>query len=390
MNLSKTRFTASLIIGGLATTGMLVAPSFLPISSATASSNDWPDFQSTTFGYQPLSAPTTSTHASELADKSSDNDIIGYRYENDDIVGEFFTSTTQTVDDFTSNFYEQFGTYPEVVSLIYIKPIDSTSASKNTDAPTIVTGQDEYVADPIEDSVADEMLLSDTSASDSTAAPNSASTPWTPQEVSASTWREGNNQRFSIRMAWGNSHSPTKLDGNYGIEFEINLYNSPTLSGKRPACPSGYKNNFLAKREGWSNWFVSTPTGNGISNAQPYADYNDLGDSCNTNSMAVGVRYGNRIPPTQSGAYSVSTGIVAPKGTQSSNIVGGVIQSVNNLACISGMALTDCMGVAGGTQGNQPFLNYVRGVESATWRARPNLCWHSLNYGDSAPVKEPC
>lgn len=360
----------------------LLAPlAFIPAPAAKATaSTEWPDFEETTFAYAPLSAPATLDRAETLADSATAENIVGYRYENPEIVGEFFITPDQTAESFQANFEATFGTQPQITSMIYIIPIDQVTSQADSALTPIETGESPFQAPPIAADVAEEMVAS-VPANDPSIQATQATHNWTPQVVDASTWRTGTTQNFALRMSWG-PNKPTNLDGNYGIEFEMNLYNDGSTN-MRPFCSAGYKDRFIAKREGWLNWYMTAPTGQGLANANPYADYNDLSDECRINSMALGVQYGNRIPPHTSGAYSLLTGIVAPIGTQNSNPVGGVIQSVNNTSCIFGGALTDCMGVTPGSQGSQLFLNYTRGENDPSWAASPNLCWYSTNYGGS-------
>lgn len=307
-----------------------------------------------------------------------EGELIGYRFENENLVGEFFVDGEQSLDDFANRFEATFKTQPEFSSAIYLvneKPSSPVEVN-------FLSLDEEFVARPAE--VPEAALNTDSSPNPSARSSASDRLKWTPETVDATVLRSGNRQHFVLRMSWG-ENSPKNMPKKFGIEFEINLHNGAT--GQRPLCGIDAGDKFLAKRQSWYNWYVMVPKATHLKEAEPYADYNDLLDSCGVNSMAVGVRYGARIPSLPNGNYSVITGIEAPIGTAKSNKVSGVIQSVDNDACalLPAPILTDCMGVGQTSYGSQNFLSIERG-----WVAAPNLCWVSTGYGTQSPRKLKC
>lgn len=307
---------------------------------------------------------------------------MGYRYENSDIVGEFFINHGDTPEGFSQRFREKFGTDPEISAAIYQV---ENNAPIPTAEPLSLSGE-EFRAAPINQDRLNDIILPepDTLPNGIVIKPQHS---WTPETVDASVMREKGSQHFILKMSWG-ANKPTNLDHKFGIEFEVNLYNN--AEGTRPFCGANAGDEFLAKRQNWHNWYAMVPRGVNIGAAKPYADYNDLSDSCGLNSMAIGVRWGDKFPPMSNGKFSLITGIEAPIGTASSNRVGGVIQSVDNVSCItnrhpSGVTLTDCMGLNGDSAGSQIFLNVSR-----NWVANPNLCWVSKSYGTTPPTRLTC
>ena len=51
--------------------------------------------------------------------------LVGYRYENSDIVGEFFINHGDTSEGFSQRFREKFGTDPEISTAIY--PVENNA-----------------------------------------------------------------------------------------------------------------------------------------------------------------------------------------------------------------------------------------------------------------------
>jgi hypothetical protein len=178
-----------------------------------------------------------------------------------------------------------------------------------------------------------------------------------------------------------------------GAEFEVNLYND-AIGGHRPNCNYQYKDAFWAKNYGW-NWAVmrSDYQAANLSSLGAYADYNDLSDSCNRNSIAIGLRYPQNIEYVN-GGYGVMIWVSAPNGYKASSRVGGTVQAVWGGYCDSfpgsSMSSTDCMGVtAGSWPSSAPAFrltaNYNKG-----WTV-PSKCWISTGKGlVSAMVLNPC
>lgn len=197
---------------------------------------------------------------------------------------------------------------------------------------------------------------------------------------------------FSQYYYWDGTNARTGvLHPHYGFEAEVNIRADAATyqGGSRPACPSGYKDRPFAKNYGWT-WAALVNTGSGMgpmaSSVYAYADYNDLSDPCQRNSMAIGFRDPQQIANYPNGRQEVLVTIQAPRGVEDSGRIGGVVQSVNASTCyvVPWMALTDCMGVTSGSQGDRVTLGEWR-----NWRA-PAKCWRSGDYGNTAPVAFLC
>ncbi|KAA0959855.1 hypothetical protein FQ142_13380 [Microbacterium sp. ANT_H45B] len=142
----------------------------------------------------------------------------------------------------------------------------------------------------------------------------------------------------------------------------------------RPICAFDYKDRPFAKNYNWT-WYASVNLG-------VYADCNDLSDDCNRSSMAIGIKEPQKIPSYPNGQQEVLFSITAGRGLDNTGGVSGTVQSINKSWCndVPLMALTDCMGVAAGTDGERITLNASRGFIA------PNKCWQSANRGQDAPI----
>ncbi|MCR8669929.1 hypothetical protein [Agrococcus sp. HG114] len=191
------------------------------------------------------------------------------------------------------------------------------------------------------------------------------------------------------------------LIGEHGVEFEFNLYNDdPAYSGVRPFCTlngdpiGGYKDRFWARNYNWS-WQGLSNTGN-YAAAQPYADINDSSDLCTRQSIAIGLRYPRQLARGANSFADFNFVITAPRGLVASNRLGSVLQSVENVSCLRGGALTDCMGLSGEVKrdegdatGAYITLNPSRG------KTAPGTCWSNNDVSPydglpDAPYYFPC
>jgi len=237
------------------------------------------------------------------------------------------------------------------------------------------------------------------------AAASSPSSRWDPGLVTAKVQKVGTPTAKKIKFTSyhyrnGTTAKPAN-SGQYGMEFEVNVwgthYDSRYIRCDGPCisawhCQGSTPDNYLlAKKSGWSftiymkpNYVGSTSYNVGLLGA--YADINDLWDPCNTNSIAIGLRYPGKISPASAldPSRRLYVTVVAPKGQDDSNKVSAQVQAVEGASCVTfpSMTLTDCMGA----NPAKPFFGYpddrVRPVLALSrgWIA-PNLCWQSTSYG---------
>ncbi|GAB2821360.1 hypothetical protein GCM10027022_09500 [Alpinimonas psychrophila] len=259
--------------------------------------------------------------------------------------------------------------------------------------PTIVTDRPELVAPFAAGPKVDAFKASRTSSSAemSAASVNTLANEWRPSSVSVSIQEyPGQPGVFLNQFAnWQSGTSPTNLDSRFGWEMEVNITNPNMSAGYRPACQNDYKDQFFAKNYSWYSWSVFNSDYGSVAATAPYADYNDLGDSCSKQSIAVGMKNPQSMPTSPNNPpYALVMDIHAPSGTVATNTIGALWQTVTKTYCSrwpgNGMSSTDCMGVE---QTEYPDrATYVRPV-LAEWRnyVAPDKCFYSDDYGTSDP-----
>jgi len=362
------------------------------------------------------------SHHIELDDalnisESYPGDVVGVRFENDQVVGEYFLGGDKSPAEFLAQFADMYGTQPEASSLLvavdYRDPelAGSARGSSPTYEPLaeIDVPGTPFVAPRMTSEDAAELRENNrggpetvsagsqkVSASSATAAAAATTVRWQPQVVYAGTIRSGKSQYFYNSLDWYAPYGPKTLTGPIGIEFEINIQNG--ASGTRGSvvpgqiCGPNFRDQFIAKNYNLNSWSISSYYG-GVSKAYPYADLNDLFDPCGLNSMAVGLASPYDLPNFPAGPNaSLETFIDAKVGTKTSSLVSGNLQLVDSSLCTFNgtFAFTDCMGL----QGVDPAWKYATSRstlnETRAWKASPEKCWVSADYGRIAPVSQPC
>lgn len=312
-------------------------------------------------------------------------DAVAFQYENAEIIGEFSPGGAQTVDEFLASFAADFGTEPRATGVVTIQATAQLTHRSST-APLSVTAPEATPAPAVFSAA---MLASlpeqQGPASDPTVR---AAEPrdWRPNGADVSVTRPGpigSGISFVQGYFWHSGSTPNMIVPGFGMEFEVNLYNNASANDGRPLCAPGYKEAFMAQNQNWSWRIVS---GNGgvpsISTLGAYADYNDLSDPCNRNSMAIGVRYPDRIP-VSNGDHGLYVIIDAPAGTQSGSPIQGVVQATSDQACSLSpvpIALTDCMGALAGNWNSSAPRNRIT-LGAGRNSAAPNYCWISEGKG---------
>lgn len=204
--------------------------------------------------------------------------------------------------------------------------------------------------------------------------------------MQSSTLRNGQSQYFANYINWEDRAS--QVPGSFGVEVQIDLDNGATgTRGGLPLCGPNFRDDFIAKNYDLNSWSASNVQGD-LPAAYPYADLNDLFDSCGRNSMTIGFASPQDMPVV-AGWNDVSTFIDAKIGVRGSSNISGTLQLVNSASCPfdGSIAFTDCMGIpntapSDGTPIERKTLNSDRG-----WVAASDRCWISGNYGEAAPVE---
>lgn len=283
------------------------------------------------------------------AKKPAGDTPMAYRFDGDGVVGEWAPSQISS-SEFLSEFKTKYGTEPEVVGYLVNQKLESVQESaKSGQLPQrlekVKVSAPVFDAPAIPQAKVKQLSRTQTAAvtpSATTAAASSA-TSWYAGGGYFSIGPGGNYMYFTAQVT---SPHFTNIPNGYGIEIGMDQINDDTgTRGGIPACGPDFRNRFVAENYNWASWQAYIPGGN-VSASRPYADYNDLFDSCGRQSMAIGFQYANKVSGTE-----VDTTIQAPPGYAVSNRLFSNIQIVDNVNCTSTAGsgvggLTDCMGTA--------------------------------------------
>lgn len=332
--------------------------------------------------------------------------ILGYHFESDSIVGDFWLDGSLSIDEFLSEVRRRTGTAPEIVTA-YVDGAEHQARSLQRSEATgeVMLGADLPVFD-----APDAVIPADlaTSKSSPGLAVRSGSQTWQPTDVQIQIGSMGSKIAIDANYSWWGlspfAH-PAVMADHWGMEFQVDFYTSqrpiaapwPYL-GIRGACGvpgDEYKDWAAASNRAfdWFGWVIAgTSTILAPGNIGLYGDYNDLSDPCTVSTIAVGAAQPQMIPNTIGSTNELRLTMYPNKGQDSTSVVGSIVQPVNRGMCESfpSMPLTDCMGVTPGTYpgpgptGSRPVLNNTRG-----WRA-PDLCWYSGSYGATDPQAFSC
>jgi hypothetical protein len=339
-------------------------------------------------------------------------DVVAYRYENPEVVGEYGLASDQTPAEFLASFREFYGTSPAVVAAIVMQDREAvTEGSARAQAPGLVvpletapfTPAPVAVDSPAVASLQENLARAESAkAIDRSSSASSAATAstWHPDYADIQIWDAGSyGMYFTEFISWYSlDTSPTYLQDHWGLEFQVDIYTSHPdyQGGSRPFCNGGYKERpFAANTTNNWNWsvFVGSPVGliPGSGYWGAYPDYNDSGDPCDRNSMAIGIADPHELPTDGAAAYVLQLNLLAPKGADASGRIGGQIQAVSRHWCewYPDMTFTDCMGVYPASWGGPEDRVRVTLGEWRNWTAPPK-CWQSNNYGFDAPVPYQC
>jgi hypothetical protein len=320
-------------------------------------------------------------------------DLIGVRYENEKLVGEyFFTETTAT---FLKTFALEFGEHPRVIGLITPGAIDERSS---TIAPysrySVPTSIGTFVSEATYEGEAWNRLREAPPIYDLDGDNFRASSlSWAPGFAEYINVNLPNNRALVWqRFVWsGGDRNPTYRDLNFGLEFEV-FQNQPGLAGNRPACSFGatgtpatnYKNLFWAQNQGY-NWTLFYTNGFSASQLGAYADTQDVFDNCADQGMAVGLRSPGLVS-SDGVNFELAIRIDAPRGAATTNKLGAYIQTVESGSCDlwpwNGTPHTDCMGLdttATPTVGVDLTASYTMANISTRNLWAPDACWNTIN-----------
>jgi len=351
--------------------------------------------------FTPLARSVSIEDASRLGSKLGLN-VVGYRYENPGIIGEYFQSDADSNAQFVASFRAFNGTEPQVVGLITRVPAPSadtrsTNSIRSTPSPLPVPSDLPTFAPPkIDNAPAWDRMQHARSRAETTSQTASAlriARTWQPTYGQYMTFNQNGRAKIWQDLIWsgyGSDSTPLNRDLNWGLEFEVNQQISYYSNTARPACglasdpnsPAALDRNMfwaVNRNYNWTLYYTNTQTPASLG---AYADTNDLLDQCNTQSMAIGIRSPGLLT-TDGQVYEVAMLIDAPRGTLASTTpISANIQQVEGYSCNgfpwNGTANTDCMGLNQGARPNGVDNNTNHGMlnSSRGYRAAGS-CWET-------------
>ncbi|QHC61131.1 hypothetical protein [Rathayibacter sp. VKM Ac-2760] len=334
----------------------------------------------------PLAHPVKLKDAVSFASKLG-TAVRAFSFNNGDIEGEYSPSPDQSVDTFLAGFAERFGTQPEVTGVVIEVPLEQARMRAQARSAPLDPGAAAFDA-PLATLSAklERFATPPTATGGEMSRAAAAAGDWRPNDVEGQITNQNGRADFFMSYWWHSGSVPAQMPTGFGAEFQIDLTDSsrPSETSSRPNCAVAYKENMWAKNYDW-NWALYKPDYSAASQSTvgAYADINDLSDPCNRNSMAIGMRYPQKIQAAN-GGYGVMIWLSAPRGYRTSSMATGVVQAVSDSFCTtgagSGMALTDCMGVyAGSWPLSTPMTRTTLGA-TRNWSV-PAKCWQSQGKG---------
>lgn len=350
----------------------------------------------------PLDYSISLTDAVSVAPKTG-LEVVGYRFNNPGVVGEYYPSAEVGQQEFTDQFKTNFGMLPAISDLVIASGVSSSgkeavSAKAALPAPiqpkdllngiSLFTSAASTVGASWDKARRAAASVNTPSPLSKSAVPLAAATDWHPT-FSQISLRDNHgdpstNASISGQYAWtlGNGQNVTAIPDYWGIEFKIALYNEQIKqndpNGIRvpapfPSCTASpnVKDQFWAKNYNWKSWSVYKIGATSLKTIGAYADINDLYDECYRQSLSIGVGFPRLIPTAPNGDYQLNFDIYAPKGVVMRNSVGSTVEAKEGYDCTTSPLssaynsynfnpTTDCMGL---TQ----TINFPNGNDDRTF-----------------------
>jgi hypothetical protein len=400
-----------------------------PTPSATAPPTGAPESPYRTV--IPLDYPVQLSGAATAGTRSP-YDVVGYRYLNPGVEGEYYPSEDYTPQDFLAQFDEDFGMTPAVVGLVVraekqddgqIVPITDPAARSSGD---LLSGLERFDPSPSDvgrlwdQSRAAEAAADGAPTSRNTQQSALLATDWLPGWTQIAMYTGASDQALiSTQHVWttSNGEDVHVIPDYWAAEFKVALHNEAIEAndpgGLRqpapiPSCITNpnVKDRFWAKNYDWYSWSVFQVGSATTTSLGAYADINDLSDPCSRQNLSIGIGFPRAIPYTPNGNVQLGTQIVAPKGTVARNRVGAAIEAKEGVSCARAVNPippyppygptafepdTDCIGVAGNTTwpGPGPQVKLiVNDALGAAYQSAPTT--RAKLYTSSSGLPETC
>ena len=346
-------------------------------------------------------------HNLRLADavkaSSPVSDVIGYRYENGPIAGEFFPTDSKTVSQFLAEFADRYASSPQVTGVIIKEPSVQDDAGRR-EGPESPVSTEPIQTELVEDFVAAEVNLSEVKSrkslskdgeSGSSQRGTTTATEWRPELVEADVIRDGDRILFTQFADWGPDASPDDVPDNYGFEFEVNIFNDKSTGLTQPFCEVDYEDQFIADYYSVqpANWEIVASGNTNAASLQPYWDTNGL-DHCSRMTFSVGIRYPQLIEPDENGHYAFVS-VDAAATDEDVDRLAASLQLVDDTECdyreddIIPWADIDLPWCMGFWQIDPPsdVPNPRRVLSEQRYIYAPDFCWDSADFGETGGYK---
>lgn len=308
----------------------------------------------------PVDAKGVQSLRDDISVRGSGVKIVAVRYSNPGITGEIFKVDETSITEFVSAFQNEFDATPAFIG--FVAKVDRGS-SNSTEQLVRLLSSEVSMAEPESldpESVSarlSEVQRHGTAMRSGLKAAGSVKqiAPWAPGPYTY--WRgynEGDQAVMELSSAWlpYEGFDARALPEHFGMEVEFNFYNDnlipPTIPPAiRPNCgydPNDpkegdrrYLDDFWAARynssnDGIDSWSILTEAGSQIDHKEIgfYWDWTDIFDSCDRQSIAVGIAHPGNIPENSAGVKSFRIEIRAPRGWPASSPMSGLYQAVFN------------------------------------------------------------
>lgn len=362
-----------------------------------------------------LSSPLSLDEALAVAEGLSHKDIVGYRFENDGVVGEYFPRG-EDPGEFLDEFRADFGMAPTIVGLIEAirttsDPLSRTEAfapevievtpSSNARELSTSSREGRVWAELAEGRASAETrglviarpTIDQPTESEAAAARSVQSADvtlsWEPTFARFALRNRANGTKANIyqEYIWSEpGYDPLFRDLKTALEFEINQHNASWILGndsepyRRPNCIQNVKEHFWATNSGYT-WGVASPYGFASAGIGAYADTNDLSDWCSHQSMAIGVSNPGNVNDDGYGFKQLARWIDANRGAVATDShVSGVVQAVEKLSCNAwpwngNVVNTDCVGLDQAYTYNGDGPSFVTTLNRSRNVWAPTRCW---------------
>lgn len=358
----------------------------------------------------PVSLPDAATIRT-----ANSQDVIGYRFDSDSMVGDFWVDTNQSLASFLEDVETKTGTVPEVTGAYLEVPQSGKEGDRlrhENDAVVIETGLPEFDAP---DASPEAGLLEVRGNEDGSRAESSSVTArantntWRPNDAEGMVEDLGASVMITAKYSWYGVDpfaSPLETADHWGMEFEFSFHTAmrtPIVPAAppyvRPNCGRDDFKDWAAASNRYFNWFAMVAYGQDFVYAPGalglYGDYNDLWDECTRTSVSVGMAVPHAMPSSIVGTNHLTIVMYPDRGQDTQSRLGANIQLVERYTCeqFPSIALTDCMG--GNVSYQYPSGSVSRMVLNAFPSGRPapfapNYCWYSGNFGNDAAQPWDC